>query len=1028
MTMATEIRGRLDPTTLSEVFDLLSTGDRTWSLLVSDGLSEKIFYFSIGGIRMVAQGGRAGRSTGDILDESGKLDRGARRRIEEHAAVNGLLLGEAARDLGLVSREDVEQAGLRQLLEEVFDLCLWADAEYEIIEGQPCARFYDTRERACSASCDVPEFIRTVRERYLRWQSLMEQSGGDGGVLVPTEKGRRRLAQDRPDPVGLVLKLLDGHRSVPEVIARSKLPSLAACDAVCAILGEKLARRSGAAAESGPRNREQLLLEVQRLEESRKALIGDLIVRKRLARVYEELGEKELAAAVLWEIVRIDRSRQEPRSVLDTLRHIAALLPQDFAVREQIVDVLRALGEIAKMVEEGRSLAETLFRQNLLNRARRVLDRLLAVAPNDIPLRKLRALTLMGMGLDELALQELRALAELLERSGAPADDLREVYRRILALDGGQKAFRRKLRALGMSRRAIWTTRVGFVVAVLLLVGGIGSFLYEELARKGYEEERTTIANLVAGRRFEAARLRARAFRQRYPFASTDRRVLEFIGRIDDLEAEYLKSGIRSEMAEAEAAERAGDPGRARDIYRRVAEAESPEDPLVLAAREKLVRMLTADRAATDLVTKAESLAKQGKLQEAVRIYDEVRSLYPHTAAAATIRYPVEIDTIPAGARLFKNGEELPSVRPARTTYCLAEKNRFRVEAEGFEPLVMDVTEPLPARTVLSPRKTTRWVFTTEGPLEGAPVVHGDGLFIAGRDRWLYCLSVEDGTEIFRVSMGLFGDSGVSVAAVGRFVVAGTAKGEALGIDATDGRIRWRRVVGDGVSADLSADGERSRVLVTEARGTVLALDAGTGAVAWSSGVSASPTSRPVPWGRRVFVGSYDRRGLVALDANDGSEIFTCSVRSAVTGSPALDDSGPCFGAEDGGVYSVEGEGTQWRKLFELKAVFKSPPEVDGESIFVASLDGRVCRRNRDGFEGPEWDVGLGSVVLGGVTAAGDAVYAGTVAGTLFCLDRETGAVRWVFSTEGKIVARPVVRDGTVYVASMDGRLYAIAE
>ncbi|MCU0728183.1 MAG: hypothetical protein MUE73_20740, partial [Planctomycetes bacterium] len=219
--MATEIRGRLDATRLSEVLDLLEAGDRTWSLLVSDGIGEKLFYFSIGGIRMVAQGGRAGRSIGDILDGNGKLDREARQKIEEHAAAKGLTIGEAAHDLGLVSREDVEAAGYQQLLEEVFDLCLWADAEYELIEGQPSPRFYDTRERACSASHDVPDFIRTVRDRQRRWLELTQQSGEGGVALVLTEAGRRRVSQDRLDTVGRVLRLVDGRRTVVELVARS---------------------------------------------------------------------------------------------------------------------------------------------------------------------------------------------------------------------------------------------------------------------------------------------------------------------------------------------------------------------------------------------------------------------------------------------------------------------------------------------------------------------------------------------------------------------------------------------------------------------------------------------------------------------------------------------------------------------------------------------------------------------------------------------------------------------------------------
>jgi outer membrane protein assembly factor BamB len=59
---------------------------------------------------------------------------------------------------------------------------------------------------------------------------------------------------------------------------------------------------------------------------------------------------------------------------------------------------------------------------------------------------------------------------------------------------------------------------------------------------------------------------------------------------------------------------------------------------------------------------------------------------------------------------------------------------------------------------------------------------------------------------------------------------------------------------------------------------------------------------------------------------------------------------------------------------------------------------------------------------------SGESVYAGTAAGKFFCVDRHSGAPRWIFvAGEGRLPA-PAVGGGTVYLATPDGRLFAIEE
>ena len=53
-------------------------------------------------------------------------------------------------------------------------------------------------------------------------------------------------------------------------------------------------------------------------------------------------------------------------------------------------------------------------------------------------------------------------------------------------------------------------------------------------------------------------------------------------------------------------------------------------------------------------------------------------------------------------------------------------------------------------------------------------------------------------------------------------------------------------------------------------------------------------------------------------------------------------------------------------------------------------------------------------------------VYFGGEDGHVYALDATTGDKLWDIATDAKITSSPIVVDGTVYIASLDGNLYAI--
>lgn len=73
------------------------------------------------------------------------------------------------------------------------------------------------------------------------------------------------------------------------------------------------------------------------------------------------------------------------------------------------------------------------------------------------------------------------------------------------------------------------------------------------------------------------------------------------------------------------------------------------------------------------------------------------------------------------------------------------------------------------------------------------------------------------------------------------------------------------------------------------------------------------------------------------------------------------------------------------------------------------------------------WTVDLGSEVWAPPTVDGAVAYVGALDGVLRAIDTDAGVVAWEFATGGQLRGSVAVADGTAFVVSDDGTLYAVA-
>jgi len=250
------------------------------------------------------------------------------------------------------------------------------------------------------------------------------------------------------------------------------------------------------------------------------------------------------------------------------------------------------------------------------------------------------------------------------------------------------------------------------------------------------------------------------------------------------------------------------------------------------------------------------------------------------------------------------------------------------------------------------------------------------------------------------------------VVAGGRLFVFDTEASVAA-IDAATGRRLWRinltpehedeGTVGGGVAYDAG------RLFVTTGYGEVVAVDPETGAVDWSYDVSGPIRAAPTVAAGRVFAVSFDNQ-LHVLAAADGRLLWShvgIAEPAALLGaaSPAVEGDLVIVPYSSGEVFALRVENGRVAWFDSLSAARASTstlaslsdingePVIDRGRVLVISHSGRMVAL--DLTSGRQlWDQTIGGVETPWV--AGDFIYVVTIEGSLLCLSREDGRIRWV--------------------------------
>jgi outer membrane protein assembly factor BamB len=317
-----------------------------------------------------------------------------------------------------------------------------------------------------------------------------------------------------------------------------------------------------------------------------------------------------------------------------------------------------------------------------------------------------------------------------------------------------------------------------------------------------------------------------------------------------------------------------------------------------------------------------------------------------------------------------------------------------------------------------------------------APVVgSGDIVYVGTNDGYFYALDPDSGVPMWEYPNGnwtaaaIDGDGYI-------YKTIGGGQYDTNAIDCIDanGAMEWR----------LGMPGYGNFTSVAYRNGTayfawpynrnVYALDASNGTALWSARVGNGQFSTPAvsPQGT-VFVGS-ENGSLYALDGENGSLLWTYDTGHPIWtwASPLVGPDGAIYIGSDGlhTVKSVDGT-LLWRNT-EVGEVYGSLALGADGTLFCGSRDGYAYAvSSADGLT--QWRFEIGSSDSSPAIDGANTVYIGSHDGYLYALDGDSGALRWRYSIGlyGGSSSPVIGSDGTLYVTgnseSWEYQLYALS-
>jgi outer membrane protein assembly factor BamB len=272
----------------------------------------------------------------------------------------------------------------------------------------------------------------------------------------------------------------------------------------------------------------------------------------------------------------------------------------------------------------------------------------------------------------------------------------------------------------------------------------------------------------------------------------------------------------------------------------------------------------------------------------------------------------------------------------------------------------------------------------------------------------------------------------------GDLLFVGNQAGQLLAMDVGTGKLAWSFRADGALDGQATVDG--GEVFVQSRGGLLYSIALEDGRELWRSPTGETgpkdfwdfTLSAPVLHAGTVVLGSGSGH-LNVYSRETGALEWQFATNGPIRGTPVLVGDTVYFGSFDGHftaldlvrrelVWQFKTLGSQ----FFPEGAIQGSAVVDGDLVHVGSRDYNLYVLDRATGR-PMWNLRAPSWVIGGPALDERQLYFGTSdSRRIYAVNRRTGDTAWTFATSSRVFGSPVVHQGIVYFASFDGRIHGL--
>ncbi len=305
-----------------------------------------------------------------------------------------------------------------------------------------------------------------------------------------------------------------------------------------------------------------------------------------------------------------------------------------------------------------------------------------------------------------------------------------------------------------------------------------------------------------------------------------------------------------------------------------------------------------------------------------------------------------------------------------------------------------------------------KWKFHSNGKIVGSPVIESGLIYFGSVDSCIYALDQQSGNLKwqFRTNGEIRSDALVK----NGILYCYNSSGNLYALNPITGKLHWTFQTSGEKYYDTwdyylsSPVYSQGTLFIGNGNGKLYALNAYTGKQKWIFEAGGPIHGSATADSNRVYIGSFNGT-FYALNARSGKQVWKFKTvgdayfpKGEVQKGAALDHGVLYFGSRDYNIYAInaqKGHG-QWNMKEGGSWVIATPTIYEG-NIYFGTSDSHSFYCMGKEYGDVKWKIPLNMRVYGSASAKDSLIYFGCFNGKIYGANYRTGAIEWIFQTDG---------------------------